>query len=140
MRRVLIVRGTRGREWLAAALGKRGVVVDLLPVYERVPATWSHEMIASLRFALSQSAERCVFLLTSSEGVMALAGRLNDLGLLEAWSQSSFLAIHERIGATLQSVLASQRTGEVRGLTLCTPDDDAIVEAIRAVAGPTAKP
>ena len=140
IRRVLIVRGTRGREWLAATLAARGVGVDILPVYERAPATWSPETIAHLRGALDQDPKRCIFLLTSSEGVTALADKLNELGLLQAWSQSCFLAIHERIGATLQSVLASQRTGQARSLALCTPDDDAIVEAIHAVAGRTAKP
>ena len=140
LHRVLIVRGSSGREWLATTLRQRGVTVDVLPVYERVPAAWSADTISSLQLALDQHPGQCVFLLTSSEGVRALAGKITDLGLLEAWSQSSFLAIHERIGATLQSVIASQRTGYVPRLTLCTPDDDAIVDAIHAVAGPTAKP
>ena len=140
MQRVLIVRGTQGREWLADTLRTRGVHVDMLAVYERVPAAWSEQTVAHLSQALKSSAEQCVFLLTSSEGVAAMAERLRGMGLLEAWSRSVFLVIHERIGATLQSVLASQPTNPLLSLALCTPDDDAIVAAIQAVAGPSAEP
>lgn len=139
MQRVLIVRGTQGRVWLARTLREHGIQVEFLPVYERVPAAWSPAISDELSKAL-RAPQRCVFLLTSSEGVLAIAGRLQSAGLLAAWSNCAFVLIHERIGATLQSVLASQRTDEVRRLALCTPDDDSIVEAIRAVAGPTAEP
>lgn len=140
LKRVLIVRGSQGREWLAETLSARGVQVDILPMYERVPAAWSAPVLAQLKQGLQFSAEQCIFLLTSSEGVTAIAKRLDDLGLLGAWSRSAFLVIHERIGATLQSVLASQRGNQLIRLALCTPDDDAIVAAIHAVAGPTAEP
>jgi len=139
MRRVLIVRGTKGRQWLARNLTQRGSQVDFVPVYERVPASWSAQTSSELARAL-RFPEHCVFLLTSSEGVVALAERLQSAGFLAAWARCAFIVIHERIGATLQSVLASQRVDGVRRLALCTPDDDAIVEAIRAVAGPTAEP
>src|SRR5690554_4726808 len=133
LQRVLIVRGRQGRDWLARTLAARGVHVDLLPVYKHVPATWAAESEAVLASAL-QTPQQCIFLLTSSEGVLALAQRLQDRGLFSAWSKSAFILIHERIAATLQSVLASQSSEDVRRLALCSPDDDSIVAAIRAVA------
>lgn len=138
--RVLVVRGTQGREWLADTLRARGVLVEFLPVYERVPAAWSADMTEHLRQTLKDPSAKAVFLLTSSEGVMAIAKQLAQMGLLEEWAKSSFLVIHERIAATLQSVLASQRVSEARRVAVCTPDDEAIVAAIQAVAGPTAEP
>ena len=138
-RRVLIVRGTQGREWLAEALAQRGAQIDFLPVYERVPAHWPQHLASSLVEAL-RSPELSVFLLTSSEGVRAMARRLEDLGVLAHWADAGFVALHERIGATLQSVLASQSDTGVRRLKLCMPDDDSIVEAIHAVARQAAKP
>lgn len=139
-RRVLIARGTEGRAWLSETLAARGAVVRLLPLYERVPAPWSATAMAAVEHALQSHAAECVFLLTSSEGVRALAARLREKGLLQNWSRCAFVIIHERIGATLQSELAPLCTHEVTRLALCTPDDDAIVEAIHAVARPTAEP
>lgn len=139
LKRVLVVRGTQGREWLGRTLTEQGARVDFLPVYERVPAVWSDDTWAALEAAL-QRPEQCIFLLTSSEGVQAMAGRLNAGGLAKPWAESVFVVIHERIAATLQSVLAPYSGLGVGRLALCMPDDDSIVEAIHAVAGPTAKP
>lgn len=139
LNRVLIVRGASGREWLAETLRARGTRVDLLPVYDRVPADWPPAAVARLSAALSRPA-RCLFLLTSSEGVRAVAERVTAMGLMEQWRKAGFVVIHERIGATLQSVVASQSDGDVRRLEHCMPDDDSIVAAIQAVARLTAEP
>ena len=138
-KRVLIVRGTQGREWLSSALKARGSEVEILPVYERVGAQWPPETAVALAEALHRP-EQCVFLMTSSEGVQAMAGRLAELGLLAQWSKAAFVIIHERIGATLQSVLASQPWGDVARPAHCLPDDDSIVQAILAVIRQAAKP
>jgi len=130
--RVLIVRGTRGRGWLADQLSSRGAKVEFLPVYERAPAHWPEASVSFLREALKDPA-KCIFLLTSSEGVQAIANRLDHLALLEAWSQAGFVVIHQRIAATLQSVL-TLHPGQKPRIEFCMPDDDAIVETIRAVA------
>ncbi|NYT23315.1 uroporphyrinogen-III synthase [Alcaligenaceae bacterium] len=137
--RVLIVRGSQGREWLGRALEARGARVDFLPVYERVPAAWPPDAEATLSAALSRPAHS-VFLLTSSEGVRELSRRLDELNLRDGWPHAAFVVIHERIGATLQSVLASTPGTSVRRLELCTPDDDSIVQAIQAAAASAAKP
>lgn len=166
-RRVLIVRGTDGRPWLSEALAARGAHVEYLPLYERVPANWAPDLTAQLKRVLQANAgedtstipppggvdahtgldatsqahsRRCIFLLTSSDGVRAMAQRLRELGLIHLWSNCAFVVIHERIAATLQSEIAPHRIDDLERLALCTPDDNAIVEAIRAVAGPTAEP
>ncbi|MFT0851354.1 uroporphyrinogen-III synthase [Achromobacter sp. F4_2707] len=139
MRRVLIVRGTQGRGWLAQTLTASGAQVEFLPVYERVAAPWPETATNNLSRAL-QRPQHCVFLLTSSEGVQAMAKRLEAKCLLAAWSMSTFIVIHERIGATLQSVFEARRIHDAVRIALCTPDDDSIVQAIHAVAGPTAEP
>ena len=137
-RRVLIVRGTQGREWLTGALTGMGARVERLAVYERVPAVWPHELGRTVCAALQQP-QHCVFLLTSSEGVRATAQRLESLGCLAQWSEAGFVVLHERIGATLQSVLALQPGCGARRLELCMPDDDSIVNVIRAVARSSGK-
>lgn len=139
MHRVLIVRGSQGREWLSGTLAARGTHVDILPVYERVIAPWSPQLVATLSDALTQP-DRCVFLLTSSEGVRAVADRVAGLGLSAQWARARFVLIHARIGTTLQSVLASPSECDARPLEFCTPDDDSIVEAIHAAAKRAAKP
>ncbi|MFA7670054.1 MAG: uroporphyrinogen-III synthase [Burkholderiaceae bacterium] len=139
LRRVLVVRGSHGREWLGQTLRGRGVHVDFLPVYERVPAVWSAAASSALVSALSVPTH-CVFLLTSSEGVQEVARRLDELQPSGAWWEATFIVIHERIGATLQSVLASKPVKDVRRFELCMPDDDSIVQAIQAVATSAAKP
>lgn len=139
LHRVLIVRGTQGRDWLARTLTQRGATVDFLPVYERVPAAWSAEMIQKVAGAL-RTPQACVFLLTSGEGVHTLAARFRELGMLAQWPLAGFVAIHERIGATLQSVLAMQPGTPSPRIEFCTPDDDSIVRTIRAVSRQAAKP
>ncbi len=138
-RRVLIIRGTRGRDWLSAVLSERGAQVELLPVYERVPAMWLPETQQTLLDVLRYP-DRCIFLLTSSEGVRAVAAGLERLGTLAAWSVAGFVVLHERIGATLQSVLASYPGDGPRHFKVCRPDDDSIVEVIHAAAQLAAKP
>lgn len=137
--RVLVVRGTEGREWLARSLSEHGAQVDFLPVYERVPAPWPADTSTALAAAL-QTPARCIFLLTSSDGVRSMVARMQSFGLVGAWSECSFVVIHERIAATLQSVLAPQQGSGPARLALCMPEDDSIVQAIHAVASSTAKP
>lgn len=139
LKRVLVVRGTRGREWLAETLSRQGVAVEILPVYERAPATWSAHQESVVANALHH-AQCSVFLLTSSEGVTALADRLARLRLLDSWRNAGFVVLHERIGATLQSVLAVEPDKDFVHYRVCMPDDDSIVEAIQAVARQAAKP
>src|SRR5690606_14135151 len=78
--------------------------------------------------------DRGSILLTSSEGVRAVAAGLERLGTRAAWSVPRFVVLHERIGATLQSVLASYRGDGPRHFKVCRPDDDSIVEVIHAAA------
>src|SRR5690606_3039689 len=75
LRRVLVVRGVQGREWLGETLRARGVAVEFLSVYERVEAEWPCDACEQVAQALARPG-LCLFLLTSSEGVRAVAGKI----------------------------------------------------------------
>lgn len=63
--RVLIVRGRGGRELLRESLQARGCAVEILEVYQRVPARPSREAIAALEQRWS---EDCIDVVTATSG------------------------------------------------------------------------
>lgn len=133
-RRVLIVRGESGREWLGARLEKMGLRVDRLAVYRRIPAIWPVAQQEALRALYTQLSPLC--LLSSSESVRAIAYNMKQLALLEQWARSYFIVIHPRIEAALQTVLNEAGITHPIVVKRCTPTDDSIIEAIMAVLSP----
>lgn len=131
--RVLIVRGASGREWLGEQLERAGIVVDRLAVYRREPAQWTADQTDQVSEALAMP-QSCVFLLTSGESVDAIDANMRRLGLGTAWSQSRFVAIHERVASRLQSVLRDSGNVEPPMVKVCSPNDDAIFLAIGQMA------
>jgi len=129
LHRVLIVRGASGREWLADTLRARGIMVEVLPLYERVPATWSTAQISTLGIAL-QGPQDCIFVVTSGEGVTALAAKFEEMELRQVWARCRFLTIHPRIATTIQSVLDLPPGSPPPRIDLCAPDDESIFEGI----------
>src|SRR3546814_17603529 len=73
-KRVLIVRGQSGREWLGDRFQQAGIHVDRLALYDRQAAVWDAQQSDKLAAALAEPAP-CVFLLTSAEGVESEIGR-----------------------------------------------------------------
>jgi uroporphyrinogen-III synthase len=133
LRRVLIVRGQSGREWLGERLETANVAVDRLAVYTREAALWTPDELQRLGAALTTSA-RCVVLLTSGESVDAVHANIERAGLLPPWRRSRFVVIHERVARRLQSVLGASGKVESTMVKVCSPGDDAIVESIRQMA------
>lgn len=133
LRRVLIVRGQSGREWLGERLEAANVVVERLAVYTRQPAVWTPDELQRLNAALRSSAP-CIFLLTSGESVDAAHANIVRAGLLTPWTQSRFVVIHERVARRLQSVLGASGKVESSMVKVCSPGDDAIYESIRQMA------
>ncbi|UYO92316.1 uroporphyrinogen-III synthase [Pollutimonas sp. M17] len=129
LKRVLIVRGQAGREWLGERFQQAGIQVDRLPLYNRRAAIWDRRQGGALAAALHAPGP-CVFLLTSGEGVDAVQANILRLGLQEAWKRSRFVAIHERVASRLQSALAASGKVESPMVKLCQPDDDAIFQAL----------
>lgn len=128
-KRVLIVRGLSGREWLGECFCNAGIQVDRLALYDRQAAIWDARQGGQLTAVLASSAP-CIFLLTSGEGVDAVHANVVRLGLQDAWRGSRFVAIHERVASRLQSVLGASGKVEPPMVKLCQPDDDAIFQAI----------
>jgi uroporphyrinogen-III synthase len=91
-RRVLIVRGEQGRDWLSERLARAGAQVGFVAAYQRHPPQLDATMRAVLDEATARP-EQCLWLFSSSEAVAhleALAARLD-------WSRACALASHPRI-------------------------------------------
>lgn len=91
-RRVLVVRGEEGRDWLADTLRGRGAAVEFVAAYQRRPPQPDATARALLAAALADP-QTNVWLLSSSEAV----GHLRQLAPGADWSASRALASHPRI-------------------------------------------
>lgn len=90
--RVLVVRGTSGRDWLAARLTEAGARVEFVAAYRRAAPRLSPQGIAAAQEAIAQPAGHLWFF-SSSEAVHHLA----TLFPQAAWGASRALATHPRI-------------------------------------------
>lgn len=91
-RRVLIVRGEEGRNWLADTLRQAGAEVSMRVAYRRVAPRLSADEQLLLQEALARPAEHR-WLFSSSEAV----GQLRLLAPGASWRASTALASHPRI-------------------------------------------
>lgn len=123
-RRVLIVRGQVGREWLGDQFRARGVTVQAHVAYEREVAAWPPETVNALK-TMAANGVRPVWLLTSAEGIGATLDQA-QLHELTAWCRdSAFVVTHPRLTGVLQ-----QRLGEGAHTPLIStalPEDDAVL-------------
>jgi len=126
IKRVLIVRGQTGREWLGSQFEAHGAQVTRLAVYERVPAAWPSEQLSALQHHVHRGRQG-VYLLTSTESVSAFHAKMAEQGLQDHWSTARFVVIHPRVARRLQQVLTTLPGQSLTdGISLCQPDDDAI--------------
>ncbi|MEO7337874.1 MAG: uroporphyrinogen-III synthase [Caldimonas sp.] len=97
---VLVVRGTRGRDWLAARLVEQGARVDELAAYERVAPPPDRTALRLIEDALARP-DAHVWLFSSSEAIDHLeALRLvTTATATDAWAKSRAIATHPRIAA-----------------------------------------
>lgn len=105
LKRVLIVRGQDGRDWLATELRKNGCQVDFHEAYCRKVATWSSGSIAKFQ-SCAKAHLYPIWILTSAHGIEATIGQLAHLGLLEWAVQCRFLLTHPRQEAVLRQAFA----------------------------------
>jgi uroporphyrinogen-III synthase len=94
-RRVLIVRGEDGRDWLAQTLRARGAAVDFVAAYRRLPPVLDAEGARLLAGAHAAPAAH-LWLFSSSEAI----AHLQALAPGADWSASRALASHPRIVQT----------------------------------------
>jgi uroporphyrinogen-III synthase len=94
-RRVLVVRGEDGRDWLADTLRERGAEPVFVTAYRRLPPTLDAAGQALLMAALARPADHLWFF-SSSEAV----AHLRTLAPAADWRASRALASHPRIAET----------------------------------------
>ena len=97
-RRVLIVRGEDGRNWLAQQFEQAGAAVEFLVAYQRRPPVLD-EPSARLLVAALDDPQGHVWLFSSSEAV----AHLQALRPLAKWHASRAVATHPRIAAAARS-------------------------------------
>lgn len=126
--RVLIVRGTRGREWLADRLRSEGAHVDVHAAYCRSPATWPADVLDKLT-AWQAEGRYVAWLYTSAESIEAVAATVAMQGWGDWWSDSAAVLTHPKLLAAL--TVAGR--AELSVVKVCIPDDDAVFEAFVAL-------
>ncbi|CAM4155294.1 uroporphyrinogen-III synthase [Bordetella muralis] len=127
--RVLLVRGTQGRDWLADQLEAAGAQVRRHAAYERQPAQWLPSAVEQLR-KWAQMREKTTWLLTSGEGLTAVEAHIHEAGLADWWQASDFIVTHPTLARRLQQGLAGKVTDAM--VKICLPADDAILAAFVA--------
>ncbi|OZI57816.1 uroporphyrinogen-III synthase [Bordetella genomosp. 1] len=125
-RRVLIVRGTRGREWLAERLRDVGAAVTPLAVYRRVPCLWDDARLAQIRDWAARDV-RAHWLLTSAESIAAVRANIARADAGQWWSRGRAIITHPALAEAL-------RVGGpgVAMVKECIPADEAIFAAFVA--------
>ncbi|EHK65136.1 uroporphyrinogen-III synthase [Achromobacter arsenitoxydans] len=127
--RVLVVRGTQGRDWLGDTLEAHGSAVTRHAVYLRRPAGWTASQVAQLR-RWADDGVGATWLITSGEGADAVRAGLDAAGLSDWWGRCGFVLTHPTLarrvpqaghGATCQAMVK-----------ICLPNDDSIFQAFVA--------
>lgn len=128
-RRVLIVRGQHGREWLADRFAESGAAVDELAVYTRSESDLSASADAWLRRAMIAGVPPAT-VVSSSEAVDAIERQLSAVAGAVTWiKQGVALATHARIRDRLLDA-------GYRQVELTPADDDAIVARLESLQHP----
>ncbi|APR35351.1 fused uroporphyrinogen-III synthase HemD/membrane protein HemX [Paraburkholderia sp. SOS3] len=134
-KRVLIVRGDGGREWLADRLREAGAEVEAVAAYRRIvpePSVRTWERIHALL-----AGEPHVWLVTSSEGVRNLGELARDHLTVDEIAQlkrAPFVAPHPRIAETARAL-------GFDSITVSGAGDERIARALlAAVALPEVQP
>lgn len=124
LKKVLIVRGQDGREWLSQRLQQRGVSVSLHQAYNRQVTLWPQSLCEHF-LALYHQGTLPAWLLTSPHGMEAIFKNLQILGLTDWFARSSFVLTHERLRPLLEKLL-SQSIVNSR-IVVASPEDEVIL-------------
>lgn len=125
-RRVLLLRAQAGREWLAERLQEQGASVMPLAVYSRLPFVPGAELRDRLAAAAGAGLASVI---SSSDAVDALLTVFQaQPEVLQALRRGAALASHPRIAERL-------RLAGFEGVTVCPPDANAVLAALREGGG-----
>jgi len=142
-RKVLIIRGSGGREWLADRLREAGATVDAVEAYSRTLPEPTGMQWQAVRDSLKPEAPPHAWLLTSSEAVRNLDA-LARLHLSprehERLKQMQCIAPHARIAAQAQALgfahVLPAAPGDAGLLAACTQWGDAYAGPATPAAAP----
>jgi uroporphyrinogen-III synthase len=122
-RRVLVVRGEDGRDWLADTLSERGALLGFVAAYQRVVPVLSQQERALLALAVA-APQQHLWLFSSSQAV----GHLRQLASGVDWRRSAALASHPRIAQ-------AAREAGFGSVTVVASSPSAVVHAAASLAG-----
>jgi uroporphyrinogen-III synthase len=124
-RRVLIVRGDGGRDWLAQTLQAAGAQVEHVAAYRRLAPALDSDHAALLRAALERP-EAHLWFFSSSEAIDNLAAAPLVSDAPTDWARARALATHPRIAARARQ-LGFARVTEAR------PSLAAVIACIQSI-------
>lgn len=127
--RVLLVRGTQGRDWLGEQLQAHGVAVTRHAAYLRRPAVWDASALAPLR-GWAQAGVTAIWLITSGEGADAVRANLDAAGLTPWWQQCHFVLTHPTLARRVPP--ACHGADGPAMVKICLPNDESIFQAFVA--------
>lgn len=135
--RVLVVRGTVGRDWLADTMVAAGLSVSCLSVYRRVVVPWSSAAVGTLGIWAAEG-HTGTWLVTSREGLQAMAAQLRVLDFMAPSSSQpkAVVVIHERLLPMAQQWLTEMWGSDpaagkwVVPVLVARPDDESIAQTI----------
>jgi len=131
LKKVLIVRGQDGRDWLSQRLRERGVEVSFQQAYRRQEAQWPLTISEHFR-SLCHQGVYPTWLLTSPHGVEAIYRSIKSIGLLDWFAASAFILTHERLRPLLSQLL--ERPVERLSCMLASPEDIVILECFEQIS------
>jgi len=130
-KRVLIVRGNTGRDWLRQQWQRTGVDVQDFVAYQRRAALWSAAAGRKLRDAAAH--RPCVLLVTSADGARAIDANLRRLELTYLWGQCRILALHPRIADCVEQLRQAAGIAAQRRVAITKPDAPTVLQAMLAL-------
>jgi len=129
LRRVLLVRGVVGREWLAQRLIQLGVVVDRHAVYARQPADWPDSARRTL-VRWRDAGQTPVWLVTSGEGLDAVYRNIVQFGMQSWWRSHRFVVPHPRLAARLSALMAWTEEVQRAMVKISLPQEADLAQAL----------
>jgi uroporphyrinogen-III synthase len=127
--RVLLVRGTQGRDWLGDKLEAHGVAVTRHAAYLRRPAHWSPAQLAELR-RWADAGVSATWLITSGEGADAARAGLETAGLSDWWERCGFVLTHPSLARRVPQTGNGAACPAM--VKICLPNDESIFQAFVA--------
>jgi uroporphyrinogen-III synthase len=127
--RVLVVRGTQGRDWLGDKLEAHGASVTRHAAYQRRPAGWTPEQLGTLR-RWADTGVAATWLVTSGEGADAIVAQIKEAGLSGWWQRCRFVVTHPSLASRLPQLCHG--ASEPAMVKICMPTDESIFQAFVA--------